>query len=198
MSPRLCLDEIMKFTSVLVGLVCLAVFGTTQADESWHNRNVLTSEGLVRFVPDSISPEALAGILFPNENAPLTRSIWKTPAVSETQSNVSVAMLIQFEFGSSKLTTESMRRLDLIGEMLKLELTADKRLVIEGHTDVAGSDSYNDGLSLARAESVKMHLAFNHQIELNRLDIVGKGEKQLIDPENPLGAINRRVQFKAS
>ena len=111
---------------------------------------------------------------------------------------MSVAMLIQFEFGSSNLTEKSKERLIAVGKMLKSDAAAGRKLVIEGHTDVIGPAEYNDRLSLARAESVKRHLALTHEIELERLEIVGKGENHLIDPGNPKGAINRRVQFKAS
>jgi len=180
------------------GIVALAFLSSTGiADESWNNRSVFTEDGIVRFVDDGITPAALASILFPAK-APLTRSIWQESTNVTNDVPVSVAMLIQFEFDSSNLTNESKARLDKIGKMLKMDIVAGKRLVIEGHTDVAGPDAYNERLSYARAESVKRHLTFQHNISIDRLDIDGKGERHLIDPENPFAAVNRRVQFKAS
>ena len=107
-------------------------------------------------------------------------------------------MLIQFEFDSAILTSESKTRLDTIGSMLNMQDSLVRRLIIEGHTDIVGSSEYNLGLSFRRAESVKQFLMSRHNIEGSRLDVMGKGESQLIDLDNPKGPVNRRVQFSAA
>ena len=104
-------------------------------------------------------------------------------------------MLIQFEFDSSELTAESKERLNIIGELLNTDEALDKGLTIEGHTDIIGSSEYNLQLSRKRADSVKNYLISAHDIGVARLNTVGRGESSLIDPTNPKGPINRRVQF---
>ena len=159
--------------------------------------SVIIEDGIVRFIDEHrTTPNDLANMLYSFQDVPLTRSVWQSK--NSADDTVSVAMLINFEFGNASLTKESKDRLSIIGKMLSLDITADKKLVIEGHTDIAGFDAFNERLSFARAESVKRHLTFQHGISQDRLQITGKGEKHLIDPENPSAAVNRRVQFKAS
>lgn len=163
-----------------------------QASESTV-RTVYTQDGVVQFVPETVSVNALANLLFPGRT-PLTRSIFDenkdTPAVP-----VSVAMLIRFEFDSDLLTNESKGRLDKIGQMMSLGHMAAETLLVEGHTDVIGSEVYNLDLSVRRAKAVKNYLVSEHDIAKIRLQTAGKGETSLIDLSDPKGSINRRVQF---
>ena len=103
----------------------------------------------------------------------------------KTRSAVSVAMLIQFEFDSAVLTDESKERFDAVGNMLKLDISNERGLVVEGHTDNIGQKDYNLKLSFKRAESVKRYLMLNHEADSNRLIINGKGESELLDPGSP-------------
>ena len=48
-------------------------------------------------------------------------------------------------------------------------LPPTRPVVIEGHTDAAGSDVYNEGLSTRRAHAVKRYLVAQHGIESDRL-----------------------------
>jgi len=184
---------------LLFGIAIASVSSVVAND--WQQRSVHTVNGLVRFVSPTISAEDLADILFsaPKEEKMRTRSIFDNPENSSSQDvPVSVAMLIQFEFDSAVLTDESKARLDTIGTMLNMQDTSVRRLIIEGHTDIVGSSEYNLGLSFRRAESVKNFLMFKHNIAGTRLDVMGKGESQLIDLDNPKGPVNRRVQFSAA
>ena len=81
---------------------------------------------------------------------------------------------------------------------LGIKLTGpNAKVVIEGHTDAAGSDAYNLTLSQKRALAVKTYLVQQHGIPAESLRTVGLGEGVLINPEKPLAAENRRVQFRA-
>jgi outer membrane protein OmpA-like peptidoglycan-associated protein len=66
--------------------------------------------------------------------------------------------------------------------------------ILAGHTDAKGSETYNQGLSERRADSVKRFLAENYGIEARDLLTVGYGQKQLKNSENPFAGENRRVQ----
>lgn len=186
---------VVKF-SCLVGIVMAGFSGA--AAEDITPQTVYTPEGVVRFVPSDISAEELADILFfPNDRkTTLHRSIVDRSG-SSTVVPVSLAMLIPFEFDSAKLTDVAKSQLSVLGEMLNMNELVDESLVVEGHTDITGSHQYNLGLSLRRAESVKRYLELNHHIESRRLNVRGKGETSLIDPADPKGSINRRVQFTA-
>ncbi len=102
---------------------------------------------------------------------------------------------IRFEFDSSELTPAAKRVLAQVGAALAASELGRLAFVVEGHTDAAGSDEYNEGLSLRRAESVKRHLVASHGIAAARLKALGKGRTELLDRDDPEGAANRRVVF---
>lgn len=69
-------------------------------------------------------------------------------------------------------------------------------VLVEGHTDSTGSDSYNDQLSVDRAVSVGNYLA-GQGVVSNRIDARGFGERQPVaDNSTSQGrAQNRRVEI---
>jgi outer membrane protein OmpA-like peptidoglycan-associated protein len=77
-----------------------------------------------------------------------------------------------------------------------LKLRPDVRVMIEGYTDSAGSESYNQELSRQRAESVKRILV-GYGVEPERLQAIGLGESNPIAPnEDAQGrTLNRRVEL---
>jgi outer membrane protein OmpA-like peptidoglycan-associated protein len=103
---------------------------------------------------------------------------------------------INFEFNSSTIRVESYPILDHAAEILKDN--PDIRVEVQGHTDSKGSESYNQKLSQARAESVKEYLEDKQGIDPSRLIAKGYGElKPIATNETEEGrAKNRRVEFK--
>ena len=78
----------------------------------------------------------------------------------------------------------------------------DVSIIVEGHTDSKGDDSYNMRLSQTRAESVVRYLT-NMSISKSRLGAIGYGEQKPIainenpdGSDNPSGrALNRRIEI---
>jgi len=70
-------------------------------------------------------------------------------------------------------------------------------IVIEGHTDADGQESYNQRLSEMRANAVKTYL-IQHGIEASRLNAIGYGEKRPVaDNRTQNGKEkNRRIEFR--
>ena len=71
------------------------------------------------------------------------------------------------------------------------------RLVIEGHTDSIGSDTYNIDLSRRRAATIKRWLVSNYHLPANKVITIGRGKHHPIaDNGNYQGRqLNRRVEF---
>ena len=67
--------------------------------------------------------------------------------------------------------------------------------VIEGHTSAPGTEAYNMDLSKRRAANFKKVMVDMYNIESSRLETIGYGETQLLDPANNAEAhrINRRI-----
>jgi outer membrane protein OmpA-like peptidoglycan-associated protein len=103
---------------------------------------------------------------------------------------------IHFEFNSAELTEQARLQLDQLGEALNKDALLSYSFQIGGHTDAAGSEVYNDWLSQERADAVVTYLAEQHQVDPGRLDPVGFGERQLFDPSQPRGGMNRRVEVR--
>lgn len=130
--------------------------------------------------------ETLANILFPRRLRGIDRQ-------SEPDA---FGMMIHFDLNSAAIKPESLPLLESIGEMLALERLKNKAIVIEGHTDARGTESYNQDLSEQRAAAIKRYLAQSFGIAPSRLVTVGYGKTHLQDAADPLNGINRRVVFR--
>ena len=104
-----------------------------------------------------------------------------------------VALSVTFDFDSDALTDEALVTLEQLG--LALVSFEGNLFRIEGHTDTVGSDDYNVSLSLRRAVAVRNYLTREFSIDSRSLLVDGRGESELLDPSNPEGGANRRVEI---
>lgn len=106
-----------------------------------------------------------------------------------------VDLQIQFDFDSDQLTPEGLDLLAKLSQALaSSELSGVSSVTIEGHTDGVGSAAYNRALSLRRAITVRQHLQSVAELGGKKFRVVGKGASELLKPEDPAAAINRRVR----
>lgn len=111
---------------------------------------------------------------------------------SKRKTNAGVAFPIQFANNSAVLRGNSKAYLDGIGRVL--EKRADKKILIEGHTDAKGLEDDNQLLSEMRADAVINYLVTHFNISVDRLKSSGKGEQKL--RFSPYDGRNRRVEIK--
>jgi OOP family OmpA-OmpF porin len=73
----------------------------------------------------------------------------------------------------------------------------DVTVIIVGHTDSGGSESYNQNLSETRAQAVADYLNTRHGISKTSLLVGGLGESRPIAPNDSEEgrSKNRRVEF---
>lgn len=102
---------------------------------------------------------------------------------------------ILFAYNSDDLTPEAMRKLSELSNALRDPRLANARLVFIGHTDAAGSSTYNMDLSRRRAESVANFVRGTMQFTPREIDAVGVGFTRLKNTFDPLSPQNRRVQL---
>ncbi len=103
-----------------------------------------------------------------------------------------IAFHVNFAFNSAVLPDSAHEMIDLIAQLMKE--TASIKVRVEGHTDAAGSATYNVFLSERRALSVGEYLV-QQGIDPSRLEVVGKGMAEPLtanryDP--PTGACSSR------
>ncbi len=106
----------------------------------------------------------------------------------------SLSLLIQFDFNSAQIRSESQQALLNLSHALNSPELAPSKFAVEGHTDAKGQADYNQKLSQQRAEAVQAFLVKNG-VTVARLTAAGKGSTQLANAANPLGAENRRVRI---
>lgn len=102
---------------------------------------------------------------------------------------------VLFATGSSQLMFPAQQRLDEVASALN-QFGADRRIVIEGHTDNVGNFQFNQDLSTARAISVQAYLA-SRGVDAGRMQAVGYGPTRPVASNGtPDGrANNRRVEI---
>ena len=109
--------------------------------------------------------------------------------------DTALALLVQFQFDSATILPQARPQLDALAAGIRL-LPADRRVVIEGHTDSVGTEPYNQRLSERRAEAVKQYLVQFHGIDSGRLATEGFGPYRPLNDQDPRAPENRRVQFR--
>jgi outer membrane protein OmpA-like peptidoglycan-associated protein len=106
-----------------------------------------------------------------------------------------LALPVQFAFDSADILPAARQQLDALADGIRL-LPGSQPVVVEGHTDAAGTEAYNERLSQRRAQAVKRYLVAVHHIDPARLRAVGLGEYAPLPRRDPYAAENRRVQFR--
>lgn len=106
-----------------------------------------------------------------------------------------VDLTIQFAFDSATILDESKALLDRLAKALNAAQLQSLKFVVEGHTDGVGNKAYNDQLSARRAQSVVDYLV-KAGVSASRLRSTGRGFAELLYPQDPKAAGNRRVRIK--
>lgn len=101
---------------------------------------------------------------------------------------------VNFDFDQSYIRQEDFANLDQ--DVATLKQWGDVKVEVAGHTDSIGTDEYNMGLSMRRAEAVRSYLV-DKGIAADRLTVKGYGESQPIaDNATDTGRFqNRRVEL---
>lgn len=101
---------------------------------------------------------------------------------------------ILFKSAESALLPQAQTKLDQVADALLAMRT--RNLIVEGHTDSQGSDTYNQGLSQRRAEAVRDYLV-RKGYPSNQIQSRGRGEGSPIANNSSAEgrANNRRVEI---
>ncbi len=108
-------------------------------------------------------PDTLMGITVDKDGCPVP-----------IKEKVSIELNVEFEFDKAEIKSAYHRHLQKVANFIKTY--PDIKVVIEGHTDSVGTDSYNMRLSERRAESVRRSLVEVYRVPGGRLEAKGFGE----------------------
>lgn len=109
---------------------------------------------------------------------------------------------VYYDYDKSKLRADALDSLKKVEDIMKQY----ENYIIEvgGHTDSKGSEAYNEGLSLRRADAVANYLIYDKKLPKSRFVLKPYAFSQPAAPntypdgkDNPEGrALNRRTEFK--
>jgi outer membrane protein OmpA-like peptidoglycan-associated protein len=99
-----------------------------------------------------------------------------------------------FAVGSAELPELLKKQLDVFADVLRSKRGSGRQVRVVGHADASGTPDANEALSVRRAQAVKSYLV-QKGADPDMLVVVGEGSKNLINPSNPTGAENRRVEI---
>lgn len=161
-----------------------------------------SSEMTAEEITQAFEKQKTRGLVLVPADGTGTDTATGTAAVQPAQTTYSqvdkadqVNIKIKFDFDSASLRDDQKSKLDTLCQVMN---AVDVKLFqIVGHTDSSGSASYNENLSLLRAQEVKRHLVNECAVDENRLEAIGLGESAPYDPSDPRSDDNRRVEFQA-
>ena len=102
------------------------------------------------------------------------------------------SFLLYFQLDSDRLTPDSERAVTAI--LSDIATRPAPEVLVIGHTDAVGSDSYNDRLSLQRAERIRTRL-IGRGIAPDGIQASGRGKRELLVPSPAAEPKNRRVEI---
>lgn len=105
-----------------------------------------------------------------------------------------VDFAINFKVNSAEIAPSSEVLLQQIAKILNL--SPERCVLVEGHTDASGNHEKNMSLSSLRANAVVKFISEQAGVEGKRLVAIGKGPTEPLKNTDPRDAKNRRVVFK--
>jgi outer membrane protein OmpA-like peptidoglycan-associated protein len=158
---------------------------TAQAQSAQANAQQQTAAA------DAARQEALAARA---ETAEMQKSLEALQAKPTERGMVLTLSDVLFDTGAARLKPGADLALERVANFMSQN--PETRVIIEGHTDSRGSDSYNEELSRRRAQAVRDALA-SRGIQSDRVEALGRGEAfPVASNDNSAGQQqNRRVEI---
>lgn len=104
---------------------------------------------------------------------------------------------IFFLEGGAVLSPVEVKRIELLGKVLKTKILSKACLRLVGHGDASGSAEANQKMSESRAQVVADALAAELDDPARILEVFGRGETELLPDFEPTAAEQRRVAIYA-
>jgi outer membrane protein OmpA-like peptidoglycan-associated protein len=130
-----------------------------------------------------------------------TRGVARSITVEErakvfemAQEKPAVDLEVNFEYNSAIVGAKAKEELTKLGVALRDPRLKDQVVLIAGHTDAKGADTYNQDLSEKRADAVKQFLVSTFSVPAENLVAVGYGKERPKNAGSPYAPENRRVQ----
>ena len=130
------------------------------------------------------------GVLDINDKCNNTASLFQ---VDKTGCPVKMVLNIEFDYKSVAINETYDQDIGILYSYLKKH--QDKKIVVSGHTDSVGGNTYNRLLSLERAISFK-NILVSIGIDSKRIVTLGYGEEQPLSKDSSKNYLNRRIEVE--
>ncbi len=164
---------------------------------SWYNRPVREKGTAFAEFPEAAAPifvptPAPAPVVAPPPPAPAPTPAPKPAPAPEVKAPLDK---IYFDYDKSDLRAASKDVLQKVAEYMKAK--PDAKVTVQGHCDSVGSHTYNDPLSVRRANSAQDYLVNTLGIPASRIMTEGKGKRAPAASNDTAEGrqLNRRCEF---
>lgn len=191
--------------AVLAALFALAGAVPTYAQSSKIEEALTPKPGKTRSLTRSLNADPNAAAAQQVMQKARTRAISieaVAPASKEEREEIAkviadkpkIDIAIFFDYNSDVIGPQAAGAVNELGVALLSPALKGSTIMLNGHTDAAGSPQYNLDLSHRRAQSVRKYLIHTFKIPEDRLLVAGFGFERLKVPSQPLAGENRRVE----
>lgn len=146
----------------------------------WHTNDWTPAKAVYECEPDLVPKKVVAAPPPP----PAPKLAPAAPAPVPSKMHFSADELFDFD---KAIVKHSPSRDQLEEFAARLKILNYKSVHVVGYTDRIGSEAYNKGLSLRRAEAVKNHLVM-HGIDAGKIQIEGRGKADPITGDRCKGS----------
>ncbi|HEU0148121.1 MAG TPA: OmpA family protein [Bradyrhizobium sp.] len=122
----------------------------------------------------------------PSKRLPIAPELMNLPAFNAD---------IQFDIDTPIVRPESYQTIGRIADAMVHASLLPYTFLIVGHIEANGKREPNVTLSQRRADAIRDILVNTFKISAKRLQSIGLGEEQLLDPSRPTAAVNQQVQI---
>ncbi|MGJ4887746.1 OmpA family protein [Bradyrhizobium sp. HKCCYLS3077] len=119
----------------------------------------------------------------------------RTPIAPELMTLPAFNVDIQFDVDTPIVRPESYQTVGRIADAMVHSDLLPYTFLIVGHIEANGKRESNVILSQRRADAIRDILANTFKISVKRLQSVGLGEEQLLDPSKPTAPVNQQIQI---
>jgi outer membrane protein OmpA-like peptidoglycan-associated protein len=124
----------------------------------------------------------------PQQRLPIAPELMNVPAL-----NVD----IQFDTDTPIVRPDSYQTVGRIADAMVHASLLPYSFLIVGHIEANGKRESNVTLSQRRADAIRDILANTFKISVKRMQAIGLGEEQLLDPAHPIAPVNQQIQILA-
>jgi outer membrane protein OmpA-like peptidoglycan-associated protein len=119
----------------------------------------------------------------------------RLPIAPELMNLAAFNIDIQFDQDTPIVRPESYQAVGRIADAMVYSDLLPYTFLIVGHVEANGKRESNVILSQRRADAIRDILANTFKISVKRLQSIGLGEEQLLDPSKPTAPVNQQIQI---